>query len=48
MFYELAGTLVDEATDILDVGRDLGGAVLGPKVDTHDVAEFFRRRARRT
>ncbi len=28
---------------MLDVGRDLGGALLGPKVDTHDVAEFFRR-----
>ncbi len=43
VFYEFAGSLVDEASDVLDVGRDLGGAVLGPKVDTHDVAEFFRR-----
>jgi uncharacterized protein len=43
VFFEFAGTLVTEAADVLDVGRDLGGAVLGPKVDTHDVAEFFRR-----
>jgi uncharacterized protein len=43
VFFELAGSLVQEASDILDVGRDLGGAELGPHVDTHDVAEFFRR-----
>lgn len=43
VYYEFAGTLVQEASDILDVGRDLGGAVLGPHVDTHDVAEFFRK-----
>jgi hypothetical protein len=43
VFFEFAGTIVDEAADVLDVGRDLGGAVLGPKVDTHDVAEFFRK-----
>ncbi len=43
VFFEFAGTIVSEAADVLDVGRDLGGAVLGPKVDTHDVAEFFRK-----
>ncbi len=43
VFFEFAGTLVNEASDALDVSRDLGGAALGPKVDTHDVAEFFRR-----
>lgn len=43
VYYEFAGTLVQEASDILDIGRDLGGAVLGPHVDTHDVAEFFRK-----
>jgi predicted S18 family serine protease len=43
VFYEFAGTIVGEASDVLDVGRDLGGAQLGPKVDTHDVAEFFRK-----
>jgi uncharacterized protein len=43
VLFELAGSVVQQATDVLDVGRDLGGAVLGPKVDTHDVAEFFRR-----
>jgi uncharacterized protein len=43
VYYEFAGSLVQEASDILDISRDLGGAVLGPHVDTHDVAEFFRR-----
>ncbi len=43
LYYELAGTLVDAARDVLDVGRDLGGAPLGPGFDLHDVAEFFRR-----
>jgi hypothetical protein len=43
VYYEFAGSLVQEASDILDIGRDLGGAPLGPHVDTHDVAEFFRR-----
>ena len=43
VLYEIAGTLVDAAKDLLDVGRDLGGAKLGGSVDLHDVAEFFRK-----
>ena len=43
VYYELGGTLVDAARDILDVGRGLGGAPLGPSIQTHDVAEFFRK-----
>ncbi len=45
LFYEFAGTLVDSARDQLDVGRGLGGANLGPSIQTNDVAEFFRKAA---
>lgn len=43
VLYEIAGTLVEAARDLLDVGRDLGGPKLATGVDLHDVAEFFRR-----
>jgi hypothetical protein len=45
VFYEFAGSLVDAARDRLDVGRGLGGAALGPNLNTNDVAEFFRKAA---
>ncbi len=45
LYYELAGTLVDSAHDVLDVGRGLGGAPIGPGIDTTDVSEFFRKAA---
>jgi uncharacterized protein len=43
LYYEFAGTLVESARDVLDVGRGLGGAPLGPDIDTGDVSEFFRK-----
>ncbi len=45
VYYELAGTFADASRDVLDVGRGLGGARLGAKVDLPGVAEFFRRAA---
>jgi hypothetical protein len=43
VYYEFANTLVKSARDVLDVGRGLGGAPVGPDIDTVDVAEFFRK-----
>lgn len=45
VYYDLAGTLVDASKDVLDVGRDLGGAKLGTKLDLNGIADFFRRAA---
>ncbi len=45
VYYELSGTFADASRDILDVGRGLGGAKLGTKIDLPGVAEFFRRAA---
>jgi uncharacterized protein len=45
VYYDLAGTLVAASKDVLDVGRDLGGAKLGKKLDLTDIAEFFRKAA---
>ncbi len=42
IYYEIAGSLVDAASDVLTVGEGLGGAQLGPNVDKADVARFFR------
>jgi hypothetical protein len=42
IYFDVAGTLVDAAGDILTVGRGLGGAVVGPRLDLGDVATFFR------
>ena len=42
VYYDLAGSLVDASQDELDVGRDLGGAKIGSKLDLADIAEFFR------
>jgi hypothetical protein len=42
VYNDLAGTLVDAASDVLAVGRDPGGAPLGPKLDLNGVAELFR------
>jgi hypothetical protein len=43
LYYEFAATLADAARDVLDVGRGLGGAKLGAKVDLASVSDFFRR-----
>jgi hypothetical protein len=45
VYYDFAGTIVDAAKDVLDIGRDLGGAKLGKKLDLNDIADFFRRAA---
>jgi uncharacterized protein len=45
VYYDLAGTLVDASKDVLDVGRDLGGAKPGAKLDLNGIADFFRRAA---
>jgi len=45
VYYDLAGTLVEASKDVLDVGRDLGGAKLGAKLDLNGIADFFRRAA---
>ena len=42
LYYDIAGSLTQAATDVLGVGKGLGGARLGPSVDTGDVANFFR------
>ena len=42
IYFDVAGTLVDAAGDILSVGRGLGGATVGPRLDLGDVATFFR------
>jgi hypothetical protein len=45
VYYELAGTLVDNTKDVLDVGRGLGGAKVSSKVDLPSTAAFFRKAA---
>jgi hypothetical protein len=42
IYFDVAGTLVDAAGDILAVGSGLGGPALGPVVDVADVASFFQ------
>ena len=41
VYYDLAGSLVDAAGDILSVGQGLGGAAVGPRLDLGDVAHLL-------
>ena len=45
VYSDLAASLVDASADVLDVGRDLGGARLGNPIDLTRLAEFFRHAA---
>ncbi len=42
IYFDVAGTLVDAAGDVLATGRGLGGPALGPRLDLGDIATFFR------
>jgi hypothetical protein len=43
VMYEVAGTGVDMAKAIFEVGRDLGGPTIEPDVDVAKAADFFRK-----
>lgn len=43
VYYEIAGTGVDIAKSVFEVGRDLGGAEVSPDVDLAKTADFFRK-----
>jgi len=45
LFYEFAGTLIEAAEDIVDVGEGGGGAKVSKKVKLSAVADFFRKAA---
>ncbi len=45
LYYEAAGTLVDYASSIYEVGRDLGGPDLSTDVKLQPIADFFRKAA---
>jgi uncharacterized protein len=43
VYYEIAGTGIDVAKSIFEVGRDLGGAEISQDVDLTKTADFFRK-----
>jgi hypothetical protein len=42
-YFEIAGTVVEQAKAMFEVGRDLGGADIKANLDVASVADFFRK-----